>query len=522
MSTDILTSSSNPGVARRYKAMRDGPTQSYAPTMTPISQTVWRTTFAKNIAAGVDPEWFSQVGALGTGITYNQNGGNLVINSGTTANSELILRSNEGFIGPFELRWQTILSQRITNNNFIVELVDVVGDGLALTVNSATLITVTLPGTTEWSSANVGQSLSVGAVAGVAAAIPGRYPIASVTVNTVTNTTAIAFTVSAWPASGTGTCSLFGWNFHRTLYSGTTATNAGYDCGRRGYASGDTTVTINTTASPGLLNIMSYEGGAASYANQLVSSSTGQFNITQAAARVVNVADETAMLYVQIRCLNGSTAPASTTAWTIGMVSMSEQSTMPVVLTNVRTQQYDRGVPVSITNTIVQQGAGGHGSNIAGSPNRVGARALTAAYTAVATGQTADLIATLQGVLVTRPWQIPELEWAYNAAAGGYANSTTGVTVRSAAGAGLRSYLTSIQIYAQPHTNATEFVLRDGPTGGAPVIWRIFIPTTGLPLTQITFENPLRTTANTLLEMCTLTASGAGAVFFNAQGFTAA
>jgi hypothetical protein len=38
---------------------------------------------------------------------------------------------------------------------------------------------------------------------------------------------------------------------------------------------------------------------------------------------------------------------------------------------------------------------------------------------------------------------------------------------------------------------------------------------------DILFPSPLRGTTNTLLEVATLTASGAGAVFLNAQGYVA-
>lgn len=520
MSTDVITSSSNPGYPRRYKAMRDGAGAaaiSYAPTFSSVQQSMWRTTFAKAIASGVDPEFFTQVGALGTGITYSQTGGNLVINSGATANSELILRSVEAFNGSFEFRWQTILSQRIVNQNFIVELVDVLGDACALTVNSATSITVTIPGIgATFSAANVGQSLSIGAIAGVAAAIPGRYAIASVAGD------AINLTVAGWPASGSGTCSVFGWNFYRANFTGATATNINWDAGRRGYASGDTVANIGTSASPGIMGVMQYEGGMAALGSTPVASATNQ-QFFHAASRVVNVPDENAALFLQIRCLNGSTAPASTTAWTVGMASMLEYYSTPVALANTRGQSNAVPVPVvsaGFGSALAMQGVGGHGTAITGNPVRLGVRALNAAYTAVATGQSADLISTLQGVLVTRPWQIPELEWSYAAAAGGILNTTVAVTIRAAAGAGLRSYITTIQLMAQALTTATELVVRDGASGT--VIWRHFIPTSGLSAMQFDFENPLRSTANTLLEVATLTASGAGAVYINVQGFTAA
>lgn len=78
-------------------------------------------------------------------MAVNQTGGNLVITSGTTAKSETIIRSNDSFLGGIRLRIRNTLSQRITNNNFIVELVDVIGDLLPYNIISATQITVTFP-----------------------------------------------------------------------------------------------------------------------------------------------------------------------------------------------------------------------------------------------------------------------------------------------------------------------------------------------------------------------------------------
>lgn len=111
-------------------------------------------------------------------------------------------------------------------------------------------------------------------------------------------------------------------------------------------------------------------------------------------------------------------------------------------------------------------------------------------------------------------------DWSYAAAAGGISNSTTAVTIKAAAGAGLRNYITSLQITAEALTNATEFVIRDGSAGT--VIWRTKIGTGGLlGGREIVFSSPLKGSTNTLLEMVTLTASGAGAVYVNVQGFSA-
>jgi hypothetical protein len=301
-------------------------------------QDLWRTTFSRALASGADPAWFRPIGPIGTGHTISQSGGNLNIASGTTANSEVIIRSVVSWMDSMTLRWQSILSQRIVNNNFVVELVDVVGDNLAYTINSATSVTVTFPNNTNpFNSTSVGQSVSMGAITG-AAGIPGRYAIASVVANSVT------FTVAGWPGSGTGTLSLYGWNFARCNYTGTTATNVNYDTARRGWASGDTVATINTTASPGHMGIVTLEDGMSSLLDQLVASSTGLATSSRA-SRVINLPEESTPLFLQIRSTNGTTAPASSTTWTLGMVSLTKYGSVNVAINSVRPQPFNSALP---------------------------------------------------------------------------------------------------------------------------------------------------------------------------------
>jgi len=313
----------------------------------PLTQRLFRTTFSKAIAAnGVDPTQFTQIGPLGTGIGYSQTGGNLVLTSGTTANSEVILRSNESFDGNLELRWQTILSQRIVNQSFVVELVDVIGDNLQLTANSATSATVTFGlGQNPFTAVNVGQSLSIGAIEGLAG-IPARYAIASVSGDTVT------FTVSGWPSSGSGSCSLFGLNFVRCVYAGTTATQMNFDTQRNGYNSGDTTATISTTASAGHMGIAQVSSGYAALLDQLVASAA-TLPTTIRASRVVNLPDEDADLFLQIRIVNGSTAPASTTTWTVGMTAVYDFRTANVTINDIRPQGPSAVIPTTIASGTV-------------------------------------------------------------------------------------------------------------------------------------------------------------------------
>jgi len=128
---------------------------------------------------------------------------------------------------------------------------------------------------------------------------------------------------------------------------------------------------------------------------------------------------------------------------------------------------------------------------------------------------------SIDGRLVVVPDAYPEATWSYAAAASGIVNTTTAVTIKAAAGANLRNYVKSIDLMAEALTNATEVAIRDG--AGGTVIWRTKIGTGGLLAGRpIKFEPPLRpATANSLLEVVTLTASGAGAVYFNASGYVA-
>jgi hypothetical protein len=281
---------------------------------------------------------------LGTGITVSQSSSNLVIAAGTTANSEFLARSVASFRGAFIQRHKTILSNRIANNNFHVMLADVIGEGLACTINSATSITVTKVAH-GFTATNVGQFMFVGAING-AAGVPGRYAIASIpSVDTIT------FTVAGWPASGSCTVDLFGWNWIRTLYTGTTATNANVDAQRRGWNSGDTSATINTTASPGHVMNVAADGRNIYWADALVASGTTP-TVTTRASRIENIPDDDVELYLYVWSQNGTTAPASGTTWTIGFLSIEDNANVPTYIAGARPSGSAAPLPVSGTVSI--------------------------------------------------------------------------------------------------------------------------------------------------------------------------
>jgi hypothetical protein len=207
-------------------------------------------------------------------------------------------------------------------------LADSIGEGLSCTINSATSITVTKTAH-GFTSANVGQFMFVGAISG-ANGVPGRYAIAS-----IPSVDTINFTVAGWPASGSCTVDLFGWNYIRTVYSGTTATNASVDSQRRGWNSGDTAATINTTALPGHVMQTYADGRNINFADTVVASGTVP-NVVVRASRIENIPDDDTELYFYLWSFNGSTAPASTTTWTVGFVAVEDNCNVPTYIAGVR------------------------------------------------------------------------------------------------------------------------------------------------------------------------------------------
>lgn len=107
--------------------------------------------------------------------------------------------------------------------------------------------------------------------------------------------------------------------------------------------------------------------------------------------------------------------------------------------------------------------------------------------------------------------------WSYAAAAGGIVNTTTPVTIRAADGSGRRAYLCSINVSHDTLSAGTELAVRNGAAG--PVLFRTKLQTAANEgESEITFTPCLRGSANTLLEVVTLTAV-TGGVYVNASGF---
>lgn len=201
-------------------------------------------------------------------------------------------------------------------------------------------------------------------------------------------------------------------------------------------------------------------------------------------------------------CTGFAAVRVTATAWTSGTASVL-----------IRAIPGGGAVSTLAMASTQVDGRAGRGVAQSGNPVVIGMRGATAAPTAVSNAQVVDLLATVYGVAITRPWSIPELCWSFACAAGGIVN-TTDVPIAAAAGAGLRRYINRMTISNNSAT-ATEFVVKDG---ASTVLARFQLPANA-PNFPVAFDPPLAGTANTAMNVACLTT--AAAVFCNAQGFTA-
>lgn len=284
--------------------------------------------FSKVIANGVDSD-FGNVFFLGNGQTVAQAGGALVITSGTTNYAETIIRGADQLFDAFNLRWSTVLSQRIANQAFIVELVDIIGDGLTHTINSTTQVTVTIPGN-PFTAGNVGQKMSWFPTSGAGSKLTMEGTIASVSGNDVVFT----FASSVGVGTGTGLCTLFGWNYHRFTYDGTSATSFKYQTQRNGWPGTSNTPASNTTASPGHVCVYNVEDGVATVLDHLRATAT--YSVLSLRAQAFqDLADGTIPMVLQLRVQNGN-APASGTTWTLAFIDYEQYAPQQVSLVSAR------------------------------------------------------------------------------------------------------------------------------------------------------------------------------------------
>lgn len=193
------------------------------------------------------------------------------------------------------------------------------------------------------------------------------------------------------------------------------------------------------------------------------------------------------------------------TAFTGGTVRVSAVlSERPAFYPVVNVQQ---AVAANLLTTATASGPAAHDAAASGNPLRVSARALTAHYAAVQTGDTADLVATLAGSLIVKPYAIPEQTWNSSLSL----TTTTATAMAVAAGAGLKRHITGLQAI-NTGASTVDLILLDGATER----WRLPLPV-NVPV-SVVFNTELLTTANAALNA---NLSATGTVRINAQGYTA-
>ena len=319
-------------------------TASQALAATPVRQVGQKIDVAGFNASGnnVLDSFFGQSPVVGTGVSFTQTSGSLVITSGTTISAEFLARSVKSYRGSMRMRFSIITSARNANTNFAVMLADLIGENLAYTINSTTSVTVTV--NHSLTAADAGQFVQIGGITG--GAIPGRYAIASggVAVGSLT------FTVSGFPGSGSGTCTLFGRNYIKNLVTATTATQLFVDAQRNGWATGDTTATFNTTVSPGTMVQVEQTGREVFWFDSL-RASTATPTTTVRASRFENIPDATTDLFVFLWSFNGTTSPAST-IYTLGHLSVESFPNNSVYLQGIRSIGASNPLAASVTGSL--------------------------------------------------------------------------------------------------------------------------------------------------------------------------
>lgn len=304
--------------------------------------------------------------------------------------------------------------------------------------------------------------------------------------------------------------------FARWRLDATTATNGIYEVQEDALTPlSSAASTITTTASQSLFTI---DAGS-----EAVQFSTKALNVAtaQAVGYLLDgqIGDPNATYRLRIRLRNTGTAASSTTL-TCSLVSVLEYheadkagrgaitgaQAIPAFITGSAAS----GVTVAVSGTTTVAGVAARNSSSPGNPLYV-ATGASANPAVVTTGRITDLLATLIGALIVKPFSIPEGDWSYAPSAA--ITNTTAVALKAAV-ASNRNYLTGITIHNTNGT-ATEVTISDGST----VIWRGYATATMAQPMTITFPSPIKTSVNAALNFACITT--AANVYVNAQGYTA-
>ncbi|MGK7863223.1 hypothetical protein [Falsiroseomonas sp. E2-1-a4] len=124
-------------------------------------------------------------------------------------------------------------------------------------------------------------------------------------------------------------------------------------------------------------------------------------------------------------------APASNTDIKVQFVTVADYAELTTEITAGRGQSVaGQGLGVNVLSTIAPSVTpmGGQARNTSGALPVLAATGYSANPVAVTTARGVDLLATLNGALVTKPYAIPEADWQYAAAAGDRQHHRRGAT----------------------------------------------------------------------------------------------
>jgi hypothetical protein len=192
-------------------------------------------------------------------------------------------------------------------------------------------------------------------------------------------------------------------------------------------------------------------------------------------------------------------------------VMLKEFTESQMMIDGQGTSRIDKAIPVNMVTTATitgtVQGTVASGATAATNPVGIGGLAQTSNPTAVTSGQAVRTLHTTAGAVINKPFSIPELDWSYT----GIITTTTQTAMKAAAGAGVKNYLTGIQLQNTSAT-ATTVIVQDGST----TKWQVSLPASMTTPIVMMFLSPIQTTANAALN---ITCGAAANVYVNAQGY---
>jgi len=303
-----------------------------------------------------------------------------------------------------------------------------------------------------------------------------------------------------------------------------------------GAGSGGTSIADAAAFTRATTSVTPIAGVVETSAPTLTNGNTGALSLTTGGAVRVNVAsggvsgvvDDAAVTpgtteVVMFGATFDDTSPDSVNEGDGGMVRMSANRNLYTTIRDAAGNERGLNIDSSgqIAVTMASQGQIADDAAFTPATTRVTVSGYLADDTStdsVDEGDGGAARMTLNRKQIMQPYESEANSWSYAAPAGGLV-TTTGVTAKAAAGAGLRNYVTSIQVINSHQTIGTEVVIRDGAAGT--VLHRGWAQFTGGGY-AIEFPVPLRGTANTLIEIAEVTATGTAGVLVNLQGYVGA